>query len=239
MNIFTADPRDAFISDNGCNTCGCCGQAQARPGETNKFMVNYAAWALPLGGRGLTDRVDFSIERKEQSPDSRAPINTNKFFSTPFNTALTDVLTVGASDPLEGELVYSSADLFPPQFGEVVINADGSFTYTPTLGFTGYDKFYYVTKNEAKQIVNQVIVGVQPNGSADPMPAKAFDEALSVVQKSVHVDGRGYVLSFALKASPIAVVGEIYRLNIRQHAIDCDCQEYTHISCYDITIVNC
>lgn len=247
MNIINADPRDSFsAATKGCNAC-CCHQATARPGETNKFMINYTAWAFPLGGRGLTDRVEFDIKAQPHSPDTRAPVNTNKYLTTDFNTPLVGNLAIGASDPLEGTLSFAEYDLFPPQRGEVVINNDGTFTYTPTLGFTGYDSFYVVTSNEAKSVTNQIIVGVSaplppdadPEDEPTPLPPKAFDKALFIVQKSVKVDSALNILSFALAASPMAVVGDVYKMEIKQTAQDCDCQEYVHISCYDITIVNC
>jgi len=238
MNVFTADPRDAFLSNTGCNTC-CCASAVARPGETNKFMINYAAWGLPLGGRGLTDRVEFSVERREQSPDSRAPVNPNKYFPAVFNTPLADTVATGASDPLDGTLTYKLDQLNGPERGEVVLNEDGSFTYTPTLGFTGYDIFFIVTSNEAKSVTSQVIVGVAAQAAEDPLPAKAFEKPLAVLQKSVVVDKQNFLLSFALKASPLAVVGDIYRVTIKQPAMDCNCIEYTHISCYDVNVVGC
>jgi hypothetical protein len=243
MNYFTADPRDVFSgSGQGCNAC-CCGQASARPGETNKWSINYAAWAFNLGGRGLTDRVEFSIIQQPQNADPRAPVAVNHFFNTPFNTALEDTVATGASDPLEGDLSYALYDLFPAQRGEVVFNSDGSFVYTPVLGFTGYDTFYYVITNEAKSVVKQVIVGVNAQTqNGDPtvnIPAIPFDKPLSIVQKTLRVDRGAFVTSFAVKASPIATLGDIFRVNVKQPAIDCDCQEYVHISCYDVTIVNC
>lgn len=238
MNFFTVDPRDAFSSNGrGCNAC-CCGQASARPGETNKWSINYAPWSGPLGGRGLTDRTDFSLELQRQSVDSRAPINTNKYFPGIFNTPIVGDLSVGAVDPLEGDLTYFEYQLTQPEFGEVVINEDGTFTYTANIGHVGYDTFYYFTRNSAKQVVRQVIVGVAA-ADADPLVAKAFDKPLYLMQRSLRVDKDLHMISFALAASPIANIGEIYRMDVKQRALDCACEEYTHISCYDITIENC
>jgi hypothetical protein len=238
MQYFSADPRDAYSAgSSACNAC-CCGQASARPGETNKWDINYASWSQPLGGRGLIDRVSFDLQKKTNSVDTRAPVNTNKYFPAIFNTPLNGDVSVGASDPLEGTLTYALDGLNGPQFGEVVVDADGTFLYTPVLGFSGYDSFYVETTNEAKTVVNQVIVGVAASGAVDPLPAKAFDTAIAIVQKTVRV-GQNQTLTFALKAAPLAVVGDVYRLTIKQPALDCDCQEYIHVSCYDITVVTC
>lgn len=236
MFVFNADPRDSSSALNqGCNTC-CCKPATARPGERNKWTINFAGWSAPISAK-LSSRVAFDLEKMEMSPDTRAPVNTNYFFSTPFNTALNGDISASAVDPLEGTLKFRLHGLYAPERGEVVVNEDGTFVYTPTLGFTGYDSFYVVTENEAKEVVTQVIVGVAANGATDPMPAKAFDPMLYVHQKTVQVSDD--LLSFQLGASPAAVEGDRYRLTIRQSAVDCDCDEYFHVSCYDITIVSC
>jgi len=236
MLVFTADPRDASSGlQSACNSC-CCQPATARPGERNKWMINYGTWAAPLLGQGITDRTSFDLEKMDQEPDPRAPINQNYYFPTSFNTALNGNVSTGASDPLDGELTYRLHGLFEPERGEVVVNIDGTFSYTPTLGFSGYDSFYVITSNDAKSVVTQVIVGVAAL-DGNPRPAKAFDPVLYVHQKTVEANNN--LLTFQLAASPAAVVGDRYRLTIRQPAIDCNCEEYFHVSCYDITVVSC
>lgn len=236
MLTFTADPRDASSGlSKGCNSC-CCSPATARPGERNKWMINYAPWSAPLTGQGITDRVAFDLDKMEQEVDPRAPVNTNYYFPAEFNDPFNGSVATAASDPLDGELTYRLHGLFEPERGDVVVSPDGTFVYTPTLGFSGYDSFYVVTANEAKEVVTQVIVGVAAN-AAPALPAKNFDPVLYVHQRSVQAQNE--ILTFQLAASPSAVVGDRYRLTIRATAIDCDCQEYFHISCYDIVIVSC
>ncbi len=239
MLYFHADPRDAYSANGGdvCNTC-CCQPASIRPGERNKFEINYSAWAFGLNARGLTDRSDYSLEKHEQSPDTRLPVNTNYRFDTDFNVALNGTVATNASDPLEGDLTFSVDQLNEPKFGEITMQADGTFVYTPTLGFTGYDTFWFKTSNGAKTRVNQAIVGVSANGAEDPLPAKPFMKDLYIDMKSVNVS-KADDLSFTLVASPGAIVGDKYRLTIKQPATDCNCNEYIHISCYDITIGQC
>ena len=45
-------------------------------------------------------------------------------------------------DPVEGDLLFASGATDPPN-GTVVMATDGSFTYTPDPGFSGFDFFGY------------------------------------------------------------------------------------------------
>jgi hypothetical protein len=236
MLSFVADPRDAYSANSkACNSC-CCQPASARPGEVNKWSVNYAGWSANLSGRGLLNKTVFDIEQVSTGNDPNAPTNTNYYFPVVFNTQYAGVVSTNAVDPDEGELKYTVDRLIPATNGEVTMQANGSFVYKPNIGFTGYDEFYFVTDNGNKRVVNQVILGVAPQ-NADALPAKAFDKPLRVIQRSVHVDND--VLTFALEASPILPIGEVYRMTIRQPAMDCDCTEYFHMSCFDIATVIC
>ncbi len=62
--------------------------------------------------------------------------NQNTMLNTPAAGVLTND-TDAESDPLSAALVGN------PTHGNVVLNADGSFAYTPTTGFGGYDRFTY------------------------------------------------------------------------------------------------
>lgn len=236
MIFFSADPRDAYRDSTACNSC-CCAQATARPGETNKWAIDYRSWVVPMGGRGLTDRTEFSIERKSQSPDPNAPINTAKQFPVDFNTAFDGNVSTGASDPGGDPLTFRMSTLNAPKFGTAEVNQDGTFTYTPTLGFHGYDRFFIVTDNGVKSITTEVIMKVNSPNPTTPLADTTLTPDLAVVRKNMRVEGDA--ITFALAASPAVAVGDVYRMTVKQPAMDCDCNEFFHISCYDIAIVIC
>jgi gliding motility-associated-like protein len=63
----------------------------------------------------------------------------NEFITTDFNTPVSGDLTdIGDSD-LDGNLVASTTPVDGPSNGTIVINPNGTYTYTPNTGFTGND----------------------------------------------------------------------------------------------------
>jgi VCBS repeat-containing protein len=79
------------------------------------------------------------------APANVAPVAVNDSYSTPASTALTIAVGSGVlandtdanGDPLTAVLVANPAN------GTLTLNANGSFTYTPTTGFSGSDSFTY------------------------------------------------------------------------------------------------
>ena len=167
---FRADPRNGYDVGGGdpCGLSCCCSQANAVPGETNGWSINYLPWVALLGGRGLTNPTQLAIIKL--TPATSAP-------STPIG---------------DGELIVDA-------FGTVIGDIPGSST--PTVG------------------------------------ASSSDGLISVPQNRISI--RGNVLSFPLVVSPLASVGDLYRLTVRQVAMDCGASFFAHVSCYDIAIVRC
>jgi hypothetical protein len=76
-----------------------------------------------------------------------APVAVNDSYSTPYNTPL----VVAAPGPLyNDDLEGATATLdTSPTHGSITFNTDGSFTYTPTSGYSGSDSFTYLLTNIA------------------------------------------------------------------------------------------
>ncbi|MBL0743119.1 tandem-95 repeat protein [Chryseolinea lacunae] len=72
-----------------------------------------------------------------------APVGVDDFYSTSSNSALTANARTNDTDTENNTLSLSPAPLVPPAHGSVVINAVGTFTYTPDGSFTGTDTFTY------------------------------------------------------------------------------------------------
>ena len=70
-----------------------------------------------------------------------APTATNDAYTTPFNTPL-NVSATGILGNDTGGVITVTAHT-SPSHGTLTQSSDGSFTYTPTVGFTGTDSFTY------------------------------------------------------------------------------------------------
>lgn len=238
MFHFVADPREGSLGNGGCAVC-CCQPATARPGETNKWSINYAPWSVPLGGTGLSDCSQFEIDLRdgcEPSPNE-ASITTPLLLTTPVNTPLASTLAGSVTNPNGETLVFSTAMFGGASFGTIAIAPDGTFTYTPNSSFTGYDRFWWqVEVGSGSSLIGEAVIGV--GNVAAPTAAANGTPAVRIVKGSPKVDQRAHQLHFALAVSPAARVGCVYRLSVKQRAMDCE-NCYTHISCYDIKIVKC
>src|SRR5204863_1203653 len=72
---------------------------------------------------------------------NRAPVATNDNANTTRDTAVTISVLLNDTDPDEDPLMVTG--LTQPTLGTVVLNANGTLTYTPPAGFTGTTTFTY------------------------------------------------------------------------------------------------
>lgn len=229
MYFFSVDPRNGASSVDACGKC-CCESISARPGEVNGVMVSYVAWSAPLGGHGLTNKTTFEFENVSVTE----PLVNSAFERTPFNTTLAGSLAALFPNP-EGEAVeYEILELYPPLNGTVELGENGAFTYKPATSFTGIDRFWFSINGN----VGEFVIAVDP-AQGPQIAQPPFTPAVYVPLSRRSVNPQTHVLRFVLGVSPAAKPGDIYRLNVRQAAIDCEGNEYFHISCYDISIGSC
>src|SRR5262249_54588749 len=128
--------------------------------------------------------------------NNRNPIAVNDAYSTPFNTTLTvpaadGVLLHGTADSdADGDSLKVTAHTNPGH-GTLSIASDGSFTYTPTAGFTGpTDTFTYtVSDGQGGTATATVTITIGVNH-----PPVAFNDSNSVTE-DVTLTATGNVLS--------------------------------------------
>jgi hypothetical protein len=115
-------------------------------------------------------------------PDgNHAPVAANDTYATPEGQQLVVSAAAGVlhndtdaeNDPLTAQLVSQPAN------GGVVLNADGSFTYTPATNFTGTDSFTYQA-SDGQSLSNVATVSVDVTGTSGLVDASA-----SVVSSSI------------------------------------------------------
>ncbi len=122
--------------------------------QTTNTLVNGVPTTVPVPGA------------PGNLPATVVPTAVNDSFNVPYNTAFSANVTTNDT------AVTSVALVGAPAHGTLVLNPDGSFTYTPTTGFTGTDTFSYNgnggTTNTATVTLNVAVAGIGPAPTANP-----------------------------------------------------------------------
>ena len=135
-----------------------------------------------------------------------APVANNDSVSTAVSTPVNGDVSTNDSDPNADPLTFSVAT--NPTHGSVVLNANGTFTYTPTNGYSGADSFTYNVSDgnggTASATVN-VTVGVNPNNP----PVANNDSVSTAVNTAVNgnastndSDPDGDTLTYSVATNP-------------------------------------
>jgi gliding motility-associated-like protein len=73
------------------------------------------------------------------NPVNDGPVIDNELVSLPYNGTGTGDLTDAGDTDVDGNLVVNTTPVNGPDHGTIVINTDGTFTYSPDLNYTGQD----------------------------------------------------------------------------------------------------
>ena len=92
-------------------------------------------------GNGGTDTATITVD---VTPVNDAPVADDATTTGAINTVITGTVT-GTDVDLDTLLFSKSSD---PANGIVVVNGDGSYTYTPNLDFTGFDNFSFLVDDQ-------------------------------------------------------------------------------------------
>jgi VCBS repeat-containing protein len=130
-------------------------------------------------------------------PSNHAPVAYNDGYSTGMNTSLTvpGVGTVGvlANDIDADGDALSAKWVSGPAHGTLTFNADGSFIYAPTTGYTGTDSFTYKANDgfvDSNIATVNIHVGMIPSNHA---PVAYNDGYSTGMNTSLTVPGAGTV----------------------------------------------
>lgn len=120
---------------------------------------------------GNTVTVSFTVTNVND-----APIGNADSYATPQNTALPISAANGVlqndTDP-EGSTITALL-VANPSHGSLTLNADGSFTYTPTSGYTGTDAFGY-KPNDGNSNGSTVTVSINVTSGTNSAPTAGND----------------------------------------------------------------
>lgn len=117
----------------------------------------------PVYGSRLGDPAMLTIRIQSGRNDTPKAISSE--FETYKNIENNGQLS--ASDPEEGELIYSLEE--PPRRGKVKVKADGSFLYTPDKNKVGEDRFTFTVTDEAGNVSRPAAVNIRILSPSDQM----------------------------------------------------------------------
>ena len=130
--------------------------------------------------------VTIEVRDTETDPSATAPIANNDQVTTVTNRPVTSSLVSNDGDPAGQSITVETTPVIQPENGIVLINANGTFTYTPNPGFTGVDTFVYrIVDTDGNSDTATVSIAVQQdaNGSANDPPAAGDDAAFTTVNQ--------------------------------------------------------
>ena len=123
-----------------------------------------------------------------------APVAGDDSYSTDQDTALTAIAATGVLANDSGSALTASL-ITGPQHGTLTLNANGSFTYTPTLGYSGPDAFTYQAQNISGTSQGTASITVIPAPPITPAPVAADDSYATAFNAALTVDASAGVLA--------------------------------------------
>lgn len=118
---------------------------------------------VPVVGGPLAATI-HQLRAAASGPPNDAPIAGEDIFITDEDQPLTGNVLTNDTDT-EGAALIAAVKT-QPTHGMVVVNADGSFAYTPTADYNGVDVFTYTVSDGAKNTTGTVTITVTPVSDA-------------------------------------------------------------------------
>ena len=150
-------------SGTTCPTATSSGTTSITYTSTAAFDVNVVVYASNAETHTLT--INFV-----PTPNND-PVAHDKSYNTLFETAVSGNVMTDApvdSDP-DGDPITVSANTTPAD-GNLTLNSDGSFTYTPDNNFSGTDSFTYtISDGNGGTDTATITITVNPAGNSDPV----------------------------------------------------------------------
>jgi uncharacterized repeat protein (TIGR01451 family)/gliding motility-associated-like protein len=103
------------------------------------------------------------------------PISEDDINQTMVNTSVNGNVLINDRDPMGGGLVVSTTPVNAPLNGTLVLNSNGTYTYTSNIGFIGVDTFIYEVCNNGNPLdcttgeVFITVTGPSLNGNYPPI----------------------------------------------------------------------
>ncbi len=186
--------------------------ATVPPSAFCEYLVRFDVAACPANVTVLNSNGSFATTAPGGAPPlGNAPVAVN---DGPYLATLNTVLTVAVPGVLVNDTDADVGNTLTANLltqaanGEVAFSPDGSFTYTPDLGFVGNDAFTYQAVNNTGLLSNiatvTITVGQAANGAPviNSAPVLTATAGVQYTYQVVAVDPDGNALSYALVGAP-------------------------------------
>ncbi len=146
---------------------------------------------------GNTTTCAFNLIINNTNPVNQAPVANNNNFNTNEETLLSvPAPGVLANDTDPDNDVLTAILQTSASNGNLTLNSDGSFTYTPNTGFTGEDTFTYVANDGTENSdIATVTIKVNPVNPTNTVPVSVDDIYSTLQNVSLTVPANNGVLS--------------------------------------------
>ena len=128
--------------------------------------------------------VDISI-----SSVNDAPVALDDSETTTENTPISSTVTPNDTDvDVADTLTVNTTPITPPANGILILNADGTYTYTPNTNYNGLDSFEYeICDNGTPQLCDTAIVTIGVGAVNDP-PTAVNDSEITLEDVAINSD---------------------------------------------------
>jgi large repetitive protein len=128
----------------------------------NLIAVGVDLVCLNICDNGVPSKCDVSNLTFNIGSTNKAPVAMNDINSTLKNAPVSGNVLTNDSDPNTNTLTVSTTPVVAPKNGTVVLNANGTYTYTPAANFVGTDVFkYQVCDNGAPSMCTTATVSIE------------------------------------------------------------------------------
>ena len=135
-------------------------------------------------GQADSATVTLTVAQANQAPDTLDD-DYQTLVDTPLNVDAASGVASNDSDPENDPLFVDTTPVNGPTNGVVLLNADGSFEYTPNTSFTGIDTFVYNIEDSEGEIA-QGTVTIEVNA----LPAAVEGQSLNITGELLYL-GQG------------------------------------------------
>jgi VCBS repeat-containing protein len=141
---------------------------------------------------GSTTSNNATVSLTVGGPTNHAPVANADSYSTSFNTALTRTAATGvlANDTDQDGNPLTAILLTNPSHGSLTFNTNGSFTYTPTTGYSGTDSFTYFD-SDGSTTSNNTTVSLTIGGQTNHAPVANADSYSTSFNTPLTISGPG------------------------------------------------